>query len=250
VLKWKDIILVFVGRYNCVNMNELVVVAVVGVGCLLLIVSYIYLRQVVCCCKSLNEEEVEGPTEPQQYDMTPSEVNEFRDFEKAIQGEIYADNISGITKNPKSNGGSPNPKGFEKFRRIPSLASESSFRKKKAQKLKESNKIDEGSSAGGCESLVSFKTESVDSIDDIGSMKNESVYDVEDSFTIQKIPMTDRSGGSDDGFSRPISSTRVAKSFMMNHFSNSVDSTLSMLTKPVSVQEQEKFSIANDIAEL
>jgi hypothetical protein len=247
VLKWKDIkLVIIVGRYNCVNMNELVIVAVVGVGCLLFIVGFIYLRQIVCCCKSLNDEEVEGPSEPQQYDMTPSEVNEFRDFEKAMQGEIYVDNVSGIPKIPKSKGGSPNPKGFEKFRRIPSLASESSFRKKKAQRLKES-KLD-GSS--GCESFVCCKTESVDSIDDVGSMKNESVYDVEDSFTISKIPMTDRSGCSDDGFPRPISSTRVAKSFMINHISNSVDSTFSMLTKPVSVQEQETFSIANDIAEL
>ena len=35
-----------------------------------------------------NEDDVQYPT---KYDMTPSEVHEYKEFEKTIQGEIYVE---------------------------------------------------------------------------------------------------------------------------------------------------------------
>jgi hypothetical protein len=57
------------------------------------------------------------------YNLTPSEIFEYDDFEKSVKGEIYADDTSKKIDSIRRKCPSP---GMERFRRIPALASEKS----------------------------------------------------------------------------------------------------------------------------
>lgn len=217
-------------------MNEFIVIAIVGIACLLLILVVILARR-VRICKSLDDVEEED-ADPPQYEMSPSEIHEFHDFEKAIGGEIYAEK-----EGAQINKGAYIPKGFEKFRRIPSLATERSHRKLKRRHSDSQTVASDQETA---------RVSSFGSVDDQTTMKKDqshtkSMYS-EVSFT-PPVPMTDRSGKTSmdsDSFLRPIS-TRTAKSYMLSHFTT-VEASMNFMTKPANIQEAELFSIANDEA--
>lgn len=96
---------------------------IIGVAIIILIAGVVYVRSIKGCemctlCHAQSTEDVENQ-ETTKYDMTPSEVHEYKDFAKAMAGEIY------VEKTVRRN----SPTGMEKFRRIPSLASDKNKRK-------------------------------------------------------------------------------------------------------------------------
>ena len=235
-------------------MSMLFILAAAGVSFLLLILAVVLVKRVKCC-RTL-EEDVEEVSEQQQYDMSPSEIHEFHDFEKTIGGEIYAENQQKINNPTNAKVGTPNP-GFEKFRRIPTLASEKSHRKLKQRSI--DSIVMQPSSVGDYQQQHRRRAKSIGSIGDQATRltedeSREGSHDTFNSNTTPIGPMTDRSRkvstiSENDGFSRPIS-TRTAKSFVMSHFSNSMDTTISYMTKNSNFHEADTFSIANDEAEL
>lgn len=218
-------------------MNEFIIVAVVGVTCLLLILFIILARRVLICKSPEDDEEEES--DPQQYEMSPSEIYEFHDFEKAIGGEIYAEK-----QMAKVSQGAPNPKGFEKFRRIPSLATERTHRKLKRL----SSDSQTGSSDHETTGVSSF--ESVEDQDNMKKDQSRTKSMFSEISVTPPVPLSERGGKTsmDSGsFLRPIS-TRTAKNSMLSHLSNSVEASMNYMTKPANIQEAELFSIANDEA--
>mmetsp|Transcript_17208 Transcript_17208/g.28800 ORF Transcript_17208/g.28800 Transcript_17208/m.28800 type:complete len:223 (-) Transcript_17208:110-778(-) len=220
-------------------MNEFIIIAAVGIACLLLILLII---RHVRICKSPEDVEEED-SEPQQYEMSPSEIHEFHDFEKAIGGEIYVEKQAA-----QSNKGSPNPKGFEKFRRIPSLATERTHRKLKR------HLSDQHTEVSDQETTAVSSFESVEDTDTMKKKEESRTKSMISEFTHETVsppvPLSDRSGKTSmdsDSFLRPIS-TRTAKSYMLSHFSNSVEASMNFMRKPANIQEAELFSIANDEA--
>jgi hypothetical protein len=159
-----------------------------------------------------------------------------------MAGEIYVEKQ--IDNKKATRRPSPTPKGFEKFRRIPSLASEKSNRKKT---VRSSSITTTDTVANSCGSPSFMSSDE----------NNKEKYSTESEFgkdapLTSLRPISNKSTKSymtvDDGFPkdnlRPVS-TRTAKSFVMSRFSsNTTDANKQKF------QDEELFSIANDEAEL
>jgi hypothetical protein len=217
-----------------------VVFAIIGIAIVILVITAICVRQYKLCNQNLSESD-EEPHE-KKFEMSPSEVHEYRDFEKAMAGEIYAEkeqiNSSSSTPMRNNHSHTGTPKGFEKFRRIPSLASEKSSRSKKNLRSSSAASVSPPLTEDSC-GTPSFLS---------SAQKNEeedevrgSAFSMESQFG-KEAPLMPMSAAMSQV------SSRAAKSFIINRFQMGLPDGSSPKNS-TNIQDVELFStIAHDEA--